>query len=198
MRVGGPYHVDVTYVGLKPQAFDELYLKLGEPFILDVTLRETQQSLQEVVVSSGASRNSVLNGSRTGTTTNISTRSINTLPTISRSLNDFTRLTPQATSTSTGSIGGGNYRQNYITVDGSDFNNTFGIGGNLPANGSPLSLDALQEISINVTPYDVRQSNFIGSAINAVTRSGTNVFSGSAYTFWRNQNQIGNKAGLMW
>jgi hypothetical protein len=195
MRVGGPYHIEVSYVGYKPQVFDEIYLKLGEPYLLDVSMAESQQSLQEVVVSTGVGRNSVLNANRTGTTTNVSTRTINSLPTIQRSLNDFTRLTPQATSTSTGAIGGGNYRQNFVTVDGSDFNNTFGIGGNLPANGSPISLDAIQEVSINVTPYDVRQSNFIGSSINAVTRSGTNTFSGSAYMFWRNQNQIGNKVG---
>src|SRR5690606_28283814 len=109
------------------------------------------------------------------------------------SINDMTRFTPQATSTNNGAIGGGNYRQNYITVDGSDFNNTFGIGTNLPAGGSPISLDALEEISVNITPYDVRQSNFIGSAINAVTRAGTNSFSGSAYWFFRSDNQQGNK-----
>jgi hypothetical protein len=195
LRVGGPYHIDVTYVGYKAQAFDDITLSLGEPYVLTVKMAEGSQSLQEVVVSAGAGRNALLSSSRTGTTTNISTRAINNLPTIQRSLNDFTRLTPQATSTAQGAIGGGNYRQNYITVDGSDFNNTFGIGGNLPANGSPISLDAVQEMSINVTPYDIRQSNFIGSSINSVTRSGTNTFSGSAYMFWRNQNQIGNKVG---
>src|SRR5690606_3932152 len=76
-----------------------------------------------------------------------------------------------------------------------DFNNTFGIGTNLPAGGSPISLDALEEISVNITPYDVRQSNFIGSAINAVTRAGTNSFSGSAYWFFRSDNQQGDKVG---
>jgi hypothetical protein len=195
LRPGGPYHIEVSYVGYKAQVFDDITLSLGEPYVLTVKMTEGQQSLQEVVVSSNTGRNSILSSSRTGTTTNIGTRAIANLPTIQRSLNDFTRLTPQATSTSTGAIGGGNYRQNYITVDGSDFNNTFGIGGNLPANGSPISLDAVQEMSINVTPYDIRQSNFIGSAINAVTRSGTNTFSGSAYMFWRNQNQVGNKVG---
>ncbi|MBV9988172.1 MAG: carboxypeptidase regulatory-like domain-containing protein [Chitinophagaceae bacterium] len=195
MRVGGPYRIEVTYVGYQPQTFDDITLRLGEPYNLDVKMTEGSKSLTEVVVSSAASRNAVLNASRTGTTTNINARAFSNLPTIQRSLNDFTRLTPQATSTNTGAIGGGNSRQNFITVDGSDFNNTFGIGGNLPANGSPISLDAIQELSINVTPYDVRQSNFIGSAMNAVTRSGTNQFSGSLYTYWRNQNQIGSDAG---
>ena len=104
-------------------------------------------------------------------------------------------MTPQASSTSTGAIAGGNYRQNNITVDGSDFNNSFGIGSNLPAQGSPISLDAIEEISVNITPFDVRQSGFIGSALNAVTRSGTNQITGSVYTYWRNQNQSGNKVG---
>lgn len=194
LRVGGPYRVDISYVGYKPQTFNDINVKLDEPYVLNADVQENQQSLTEVVVST-TNRNSILNANRTGSTTNVNTRTLNTLPTINRNLNDFTRLTPQASPTSTGAIGGGNYRQNFITVDGSDFNNTFGIGGNLPANGSPISLDAVSEISINVTPYDIRQSNFIGSAINAVTRAGTNNFSGSVYKFWRNQNQIGNKVG---
>ena len=194
MRVGGPYRIVVTYVGYQAQTFEDAFLKLAEDFVVDATLATTQETLANVVVTT-AGRGSILNANRTGTTTNIGTRQINNLPSISRSINDLTRLTPQATSTSQGSIGGGNYRQNYITVDGADFNNTFGIGSNLPAGGSPISLDALEEISINVTPYDVKQSGFIGSAINAVTRSGTNNFAGSVYTFWRNQNQQGNKVG---
>jgi outer membrane receptor protein involved in Fe transport len=194
MRVGGPYSITVTYVGQQPSRFDDIYLKLGEPYILNATLRASDAALSEVVVSA-TNRNSILNANRTGATTNVGSRQIQTLPTISRSLNDFIRLTPQASSTSNGSIGGGNYRQNYITVDGSDFNNTFGIGTNLPANGSPISLDAIEEISINVTPFDIKQSGFIGSAINAVTRSGTNSYSGSIYSFLRTENQQGNKVG---
>src|SRR5688500_16462194 len=119
-------------------------------------------------------------------------REMQTLPSISRSVNDFTRLTPQANGSS---IGGGNYRQNNFTIDGADFNNSFGIGTNLPANGSPISIDALEEISVNVTPYDVRQSGFIGSAINAVTRSGTNTFSGSVYNYFRNHKMRGDEVG---
>ena len=194
MRVGGPYQVKVTYVGYTTQTFDDLYLRLAEASNIDATLSTGDQNLGTVTVTAG-NRNSLLSANRKGTTTNINSRQILTLPTISRSINDLTRLTPQATSTNTGAIGGGNYRQNFITVDGSDFNNTFGIGNNLPAGGSPISIDALGEISINVTPYDVKQSGFIGSAINAVTRSGTNEFSGSAYTFWRNESMQGNKVG---
>ena len=193
MRTGGPYKVKVTFVGYADQTFGDIYLRLGETYSLNANLTEQATELAEIVVSGAEDK--IMNSNRNGAITNVSTRQLQTMPTITRSINDMTRMTPQATSTSQGAIGGGNYRQNYITVDGSDFNNTFGIGSNLPANGSPISLDALEEISINVTPYDIRQSGFIGSSINAVTRSGTNEFSGSAYTFWRNQNQQGNRVG---
>jgi hypothetical protein len=193
MRVGGPYKVEITFVGFKTHTIEDIQLKLGEASVLNVAMGETASVIDEVQVTASGGRNSILNANRTGAVTYIGTRQIASMPTVTRSLNDLTRLTPQSSSTSTGAIAGGNYRQNHVTVDGSDFNNTFGIGGNLPANGSPISLDALSEISINIAPYDVRQSNFIGSAINAVTRSGTNQFSGSAYYFWRNQDQQGNK-----
>jgi hypothetical protein len=193
MRVGGPYKVTISFVGYETQTYEDITLKLGEPYVLNHVMKEAGTQLDEIVVTSV--EDAVMNSSRNGTMTNVGTRQIMNMPSISRSMNDMIRMTPQASSSSTGAIGGGNYRQNYITVDGSDFNNTFGIGGNLPANGSPISLDALEEISVNITPYDVRQANFIGSSINAVTRSGTNNFSGSAYTFFRNENQQGNKVG---
>ncbi len=119
-------------------------------------------------------------------------REIERLPSISRSINDLARLTPQSNGPA---VGGGNYRQNFITVDGSDFNNAFGIGSNLPAGGAPISLDALEEISVNITPFDVRQSGFIGSSLNAVTRAGTNNLQASVYTFFRTQEQQGNRVG---
>lgn len=194
MRTGGPYKVKISFVGYSEQTYGDIYLRLGEVYTISPVLKEEATTLGEIVVSAGA-EDKLMNSTRNGAVTNISTTQLQGLPSISRSINDMTRLTPQATSTNNGAIGGGNYRQNYITVDGSDFNNTFGIGTNLPAGGSPISLDALEEISVNVTPYDIRQSGFIGSSINAVTRSGTNDFSGSAYTFWRNQNQQGNKVG---
>src|SRR5262245_14262933 len=189
MRVGGPYLVVVSFVGFEPVTFDDVVLKLAEPFLLEVTLNKQVGALENVIVST-TKRNPILNSSRTGAMTSISGRDIANMPSIARSVNDFTRLTPQANGTS---IGGGNFRQNNFTVDGADFNNTFGIGQNLPANGSPISIDALDEISVNVTPYDVRQSGFIGSAINAVTRAGTNQFQGSVYHYFRDQNQQGNQ-----
>ena len=189
MRPGGPYKIEVTFLGLQPQTFNDVFLKLGEPFILNVTLTVTTRELSEVVVSAGGS--SILSSNRIGAVTNIGTREINTLPTISRSINDITRVTPQAQGSS---IGGGNYRQNNITVDGANFNNSFGIGDNLPGGqATPIPLDALAEISVNVSPVDVRQTGFVGGAVNLTTRSGTNEFSGSAYTYFRNQNNVGTR-----
>ena len=191
MRVGGPYSVDVTYLGYQAKKVDNIFLKLGEPYTLDVVLQESGTALQEVVIT-GTNSRSVLNADRTGSTTSVGRAEILNVPTISRSVNDLTKFTPQANGTS---IGGGNFRQNNFTVDGSDFNNQFGIGGNLPAGGSPISIDALEEISINVTPYDASQSGFIGSAINAVTRSGRNNFFGSAFYNFRNEDQQGDRVG---
>ncbi|WP_273216146.1 TonB-dependent receptor [Runella zeae] len=191
MRIGGPYKVTVSFVGFGAKTYDDIYLKLGEPYTLNSQLSTGDVQLAEVVVISA--QNKLLSSERLGAVTNIGSGQIQALPSISRSINDLTRLTPQANGTS---VGGGNYRQNNITIDGADFNNNFGIGTNLPGgNATPISLDAIEEISVNVTPYDIRQSGFIGSAINAVTRSGNNNFSGSAYTYFRNQNQQGNKVG---
>jgi hypothetical protein len=192
MRVGGPYKITISFIGNETQTFGGIFLKLGEPYKLDSKMKAGVE-LSEVVISDV--RDNLMAGERVGASTAVSNRQIQALPTITRNINDMTRITPQATSTSNGAIGGGNYRQNYITIDGSDFNNTFGIGTNLPANGNPISLDAIEELQVNITPYDVRQSGFIGSAINGVTRSGTNDFSGSIYTFFRNQNQQGSKVG---
>ncbi len=188
MRVGGPYVVVISFVGFESVTYDDVVLKLAEPFLLETQLKKKEGTLETLIVST-AKRNPLLNSTRTGASTNLGIRDIQNIPSISRNINDFTRLTPQANGSS---IGGGNYRQNNFTIDGADFNNTFGIGTNLPANGSPISIDALEEISVNVTSYDVRQSGFIGSAINAVTRSGTNNFSGSVYHYFRDQNQQGN------
>ncbi|WP_235904180.1 TonB-dependent receptor [Arcticibacter tournemirensis] len=197
MRSGGPYRVEVSYIGYQSRRIDNVLLKLGEPYVLNVNVSQAGTELTEVSVTATDPR-SVLNADRSGSTTNISTREIQTLPTISRSINDLTRLTPQANGNA---IGGGNYRQNNITVDGSSFNNSFGIGSNLPGVSSgryssqPISLDAIEEISVNVTPYDVQNSGFVGSSINAVTRSGTNEFSGSVYTYFRSEKGQGSRVG---
>jgi hypothetical protein len=187
MRVGGPYLIEVTFVGFETEKYENIYLQLAESFVLTPALRKSNTTLENVVLTTGR-RSQTLNPNRTGAVTNIGIRQITQLPTISRSLNDLTRATPQSNGAS---IGGGNFRQNNFTIDGADFNNSFGIGGNLPAGGAPISLDAIDEISVNITPYDIRQSGFIGSAINAVTRSGTNTFTGSVYTYFRTERLRG-------
>ncbi|HMU57691.1 MAG TPA: TonB-dependent receptor [Chitinophagaceae bacterium] len=192
MRVGGPYSIEITFVGYKPEKLEDVYLQLAETFNVTPLLVKTDATLENVVVT-GARRGTIMNANRTGPVTNAGRREIASLPSISRSINDISRITPQASGG--GGVAGGNYRQNNVTIDGSDFNNSFGIGGNLPAQGSPISLDAIEEISVSLTPFDVRQSGFIGSALNAITRSGTNQVQGSVYTYWRNEKMQGDKVG---
>jgi hypothetical protein len=190
MRPGGPYKIEVSFVGYSKKTITEITLSLGESFVLNPSLEVSSSALAEIVVV--GSKVPAFNSEKNGTSININNRQLNIMPTVSRSINDITRLTPQANGQY---IGGGNYRQNFITVDGAQFNNAFGIGGNLPGNGSPISLDALDQISVNITPYDVRQSGFIGASVNAVTRSGSNEFSGSVYTYMQNEKYKGNEVG---
>lgn len=192
MRVGGPYRVSVSFIGFSTQEVDGIVLSLGVVSNVNVVLKEEGQELTEVLIT--ASSNSLFSNERTGATTSIDNRSLSKLPTISRRIGDFTRLSPQANGSS---FAGQDNRLNNITVDGSYFNNSFGLGGQ-PGDRtgvSPISLDAIEQISINVAPYDVRQGNFTGAGVNTVTRSGTNEFSGSAYYFWRNNNNVGTQAG---
>ena len=193
LRPGGPYRVSFSFVGYKTQEHHDITLVLSDVYVLNAQLEEDAQRLNEVVVI-GNPEMSNMNSNRAGAITSITSREIANMPTISRSINDMTRLTPQAAAQNNGqAIGGGNYRQNFITVDGAAFNNAFGIGGNLPGNGSPISIDALDQISVSLTPYDVRQSGFIGAGINAVTKSGTNQFKGSAYHYRTDDRMRGNK-----
>jgi hypothetical protein len=194
MRVGGPYRLSVSFIGFTTQDVEGIVLSLGVFSNVDVILLEDGQQLEEVLVT--ASPNSLFSNERTGASTSIDNRTLNKLPTISRSINDFTRLTPQSNGQS---FAGQDSRLNNITVDGSYFNNSFGLGSGSNPGGrtgvSPISLDAIEQISVNVAPYDVRQGNFTGAGVNTVTRSGTNEYSGSAYYFWRNNNNVGTKAG---
>ena len=190
MRTGGPYKVEVSFVGYTKASFSDINLALGETFVLNTSLKEGAATVGEVTVV--ATKPSPYNSEKNGASVNVNTRQIAMMPTVSRSINDITRLTPQANGNQ---IGGGNYRQNYITVDGAQFNNAFGIGTNLPGGGSPISLDAIDQISVNITPFDVRQSGFIGASVNAVTRSGSNEITGSVYTYMQNETYKGNKVG---
>jgi hypothetical protein len=185
MRIGGPYTVTVTYVGYQPTVADDIYLNLGQTYGYNIKLSESASQITGVEIVS--SRNELIDGNRTGASTNISTDQITAMPTISRSINDYTRLTPQTGSGN--SFAGRDGRYNNITIDGANFNNNFGLSSkNLPGgDAQPISLDAIEEISVNIAPYDIRQSNFTGANINAVTRSGNNTYTGSAYVFYRDK-----------
>ncbi len=183
MRPGGPYRIEVTFVGFNTITLEDIQLNLGETYVINEKMTGSDEQLSAVTVVS-AGRNSLLNRERTGASTNINARQLTTLPTISRSLTDFTRLTPQADGTS---FGGRDNRMNSVKVDGANFNNAFGLSSDLLPGGDaqPISLDAVQEVQVNIAPYDVRQSGFTGAGVNAVTKSGTNEFHGTAYTFYR-------------
>ncbi|MCD8072763.1 MAG: TonB-dependent receptor, partial [Alistipes sp.] len=191
MRPGGPYTVAVQMLGYQTAEYTGISLDLGDNYVLNAELSEAALGMDEVVVR-GVGRDN-MNTDRAGAVTTVNAQKMSLQPTVSRSLNDILKLSPQAGSTSNGlAIGGGNYRQSYVTVDGAAFNNAFGIGSNLPSGGSPISIDALDQITVSVTPYDVRQSGFTGGAINAVTRSGDNEYRASVYSYFRNDNFNGN------
>jgi hypothetical protein len=190
MRVGGPYTVTVSFLGYQPQSYTEITLRLGETYVQNGTLSQSTTTLGEVVVTSGL-RNSILSSERSGTQTNVSNREIMSLPTINRSITDFAKLTPQSQGNS---FGGRDARFNTITVDGAAFNNNFGLSSNpLPGgNAQPIALDAIEEISVSIAPYDVTRSQFTGASINAVTRSGDNTLKGSVYSYIRPKTFTGN------
>ncbi|HEX8429521.1 TonB-dependent receptor [Hymenobacter sp.] len=192
MRVGGPYTVRITFVGYQDVTRENIFLTLGQNQRLDINLSESTQQLNEVVVA--GRRDPVINSGRTGAATNVQREQIERLPSLSRSFQDFTRLTPQASGNGT-SFGGRNGNFNNVTIDGAIFNNSFGLSGTVggQANAQPISLDAIQEIQVSIAPFDVRQGSFTGAGINAITRSGTNDVSASVYGFRRSNNLVGDK-----
>lgn len=200
LNVGGPYRITISFVGFLPYVKDDIFLTLGQTLKLDVKLSESAITLADVEVV--ASLNDIFDGNRTGAETYVSNVEIGKLPTLSRSIGDFVRLTPQASvSGSNGAItvAGINNRYNAISFDGAVNNDVFGLsasgtnGGQTGAN--PISLDAIDQFQIVIAPYDVRQGGFAGASINAVTRRGTNEFEGSAYMFLRNENMAGKTPG---
>lgn len=194
INAGGPYQVTVQYIGYRTLKVTDVYLKLADNNNLDLRLEEESFGLEEVVVA--AKDMSSMSSDRAGSITSVSAKTIALLPTTSRSINDALTLTPQASTTTNGlSVGGGNYRQSNVTVDGAAFNNSFGIGQNLPAGGSPISLDAMDQLAISITPYDVRQSGFVGGAIQATTKSGTNEWKASVYDYFQHKALQGTKYG---
>ena len=192
MRSGGPYKIEISYVGYSTINEEGLFIPLGSEYVYNVNMNE---GVEIETIEIVGTKSNILNSNRTGATSNFGVEQINNLPTISRSISDFTRLSPQAQAGS--GFAGRDGRYNNIQIDGANFNNNFGLSSNnLPGGASqPISLDAIEEIQVNVAPYDVRQTNFTGAGINAITRSGTNEFKGSAYMFYRNEDFNGTKVG---
>ena len=187
MRTGGPYEVTVSYIGFQPKTIKGVVLELGETYNLAVWLSEDATQLSEVVISGKASK---FAAEKTGAATNITSAQITSLPTVSRAITDVTRLSPYGGNGM--SFAGADGRTANFTVDGANFNNNFGLSSNLPGGGNPISIDAIEELQVVISPYDVRQTNFIGGGVNAITKSGTNTFKGSAYVYHKNENMQGD------
>lgn len=196
MRTGGPYTLEVSLLGFNKYTQSEIDLRLGETFDVQIKMEQDNKMLNEVVVT-GISQ---FNASKTGAASNFNRIQIETMPTVSRSVYDIAKLTPQAVVSGSGlSFAGSNNRYNSFQIDGSVNNDVFGLassgtnGGQSGAN--PISLDAIEEIQVVIAPFDVRQSGFTGGGINAITKSGTNTVHGSLYGYYNNQDMVGKTAG---
>ena len=194
MRPGGPYKVSVSYIGYKDKVFNNVSLNLGESQNLSCSLQEDAKQLQEVVVSGKAG----LNGTKTGAAMSINAQQIADMPSISHSIADVARLNPQLTTNGQSgsmSFAGMNNRYNSFQIDGVMNNDVFGLTANGSNGGQagsqPVSMETIDQIQVNIAPFDVRQGGFTGGAINAVTKSGTNEFHGSGYFYGNNQNLVG-------
>lgn len=192
LRVGGPFTVEVTYVGYETQKQENIYTNLGATTNLRFQMTSAAVTTDEIVVT--ANKNDVFNSERTGAGLTYDEKTLGQVPIIgSRTIEQVTKYTPFGNGRS---FGGQDPRLNNFTIDGSVFNNSFGLGESAAAGGrtnsTAISLDAIEELQVNIAPFDVRQSGFVGSALNAVTRSGDNQFRGSAYTFMRNNSSVFN------
>ena len=195
MRTGGPYKIEITYVGYKKSAYTGLYLELGNTLSLNATMEPSSELLDEVVVVADARPNA-------GASQNFSTQRIENTPTVDRNVYDIVKNMPMAMTSKNGGItfAGSNNRYNSFQIDGTVSNDVFGLaasgtnGGQTGAN--PISMDAIQEIQVVVAPFDVRQSGFTGGGINAITKQGTNTTHGSAYTYFNNQNMYGKYSAI--
>ena len=196
MRVGGPYRVSVNLLGYRREVLDSVYLTLGVASDLEFKMGHVTIELEGITVSGAA--NPTFSSERTGAATSVATSQIASLPTISRGVDDILRLTPEYSSNGFGfSFAGQLDYFNNMTIDGAYFNNSFGLAGEPGGRTgvAAVSLDALEQIEVNVAPYDVRQGNFIGAGVNMVTKSGTNEFTGSVYYSFRSSRYVGTQAG---
>ncbi len=188
MRVGGPYKVTITFLGYQTLEYTDVTLQLAETFNLNAQVNPDNEMLQSAVVTTSAASKFAVE--KTGAATNINNQQIANLPTVSRSITDVTRLSPYGGNGM--SFAGSDGRTANFTVDGANFNNNFGLSDKLPGGGNPISIDAIEELQVVISPYDVRQTNFIGGGVNAITKSGTNTFRGTAYIYHRNENMRGD------
>jgi hypothetical protein len=189
MRVGGPYVIEISFVGYNTQKISDLTLTLGEEATFNVSLKENTLELGEVLAI--GSKNQKFSSNRTGAQEIFTTETMEKLPTLNRSLSDYTKLTPMS---SGGNFGGTSYRYNNVTVDGASFNNSFGLSSSLGATGvEPISLEAIDQIQVMIAPYDVRNGAFTGAGINSVTKSGTNEWTGSAYYYFKSPDLEGRE-----
>lgn len=187
MRVGGPYQVSISYIGYETKKVTGITLQLGETYNLSTAMNEDAKVLGDVVVIGKGSK---FANEKTGAATNISNAEITNMPSISRSITDYTRLSPYGGNGMT--FAGQDGRTANFTVDGASFNNNFGLSSNLPGGGNPISIEAIEEMQVVISPFDVRQTGFIGGGVNAITKSGTNTFQGSAYIYHQNENMRGD------
>lgn len=199
LRPGGPYQLEVSYVGYQTIKQENITLSLGETETFNIRLRDDSQTLGEVVVA--AKKGNSLNATRTGAASSFSRTAIDRTPTVDRSLFDIAKLSPQASVASNGAVSfaGSNNRYNSFQIDGAVSNDVFGLsssgtnGGQ--AGSTPISIEAIDALQVVIAPYDVRQSGFTGGGINAITKSGTNQLKGSAYAFYKDENFFGKRAG---
>ena len=192
MKIGGPYTVTVSFVGYTKDERRDIFLNLGQQLRLDITLTEEAVIGEEVLIT--ADRTEIFNSNRTGAETFIKPKEVTLLPSIKRSTRDLTRLDPR--SDGNYSFGGKNWLFNNISLDGSYFNNSFGLDDPAPGgqtNAEPVPYDAVEQVQVSVAPFDVREGGFTGAGINTVTKSGTNQLKGSIYSFIRNESLVGNK-----
>lgn len=191
MRIGGPYRVTTTSIGFAPKVEENVFLSLGQTFRLDFTMVRQAVRLEELAVLAG--RDEVLNAGRSGAATFVDPLKVTLLPSIKRSTRDLTRLDPR--SDGNFSFAGRNWLYNNVSLDGSYFNNPYGLDDPAPggqSNAEPVPYDAVEQVQVSIAPFDVREGGFTGANINTVTKSGTNTFRASLYSFYRNDNLEGN------